>query len=270
MHALQHSVPPTLEQATTDPYLCWRLLDTHGHVWVSFLWGHCSLLLGPGAHKVLLVLSKSLFPQSFVRSGGSVVGLMVISSKRAYAIPSSAAPRVPAVGYWWPVSPRRHSDTVLAQSLSVGCVFCSLLKLNSSGDQVLGKYTVPGGPRVLITSLVPATQLPRCMAKAPSQVCRMSLLGSWSQGVTLLADVNHPGSQKDVSNTWKNLDSLLKYKDSTLPTMGCIVKAMAFPVVMYGYESWTIKNAECLRIDAFKLWCWRRLLRILWYARRSN
>ena len=88
--------------------------------------------------------------------------------------------------------------------------------------------------------------------------------------MTLLAYVNHPGSQKDVSSTWKNLDSLLKYKDSTLPTMGCIVKAMAFPVVMYRYESWTTKNAECLRMDAFKLWCWRRLLRVPWTARRSN
>ena len=97
--ALLHSVPRTLNQATIDPCLCWRLLDTHWHVWVSFLWGHCSFLLGPGVHKVLLVLSKSLFPQSCVRSGGSVMGLMVTSSKRAYAIPRSAAPRAPVVGY---------------------------------------------------------------------------------------------------------------------------------------------------------------------------
>ena len=55
-----------------------------------------------------------------------------------------------------------------------------------------------------------------------------------------------------------------------MPTKICLVKAMVFPVVMYGYESWTIKEAECLRIDAFELWCWRRLLRVLWTARRSN
>ena len=67
-----------------------------------------------------------------------------------------------------------------------------------------------------------------------------------------------------------NLDSILKSRDITLPTKVCLVKAMVFPVVMYGYEIWTIKKAECQRIDAFELWCWRRLLRVPWTARRSN
>ena len=67
-----------------------------------------------------------------------------------------------------------------------------------------------------------------------------------------------------------NLDSILKSKDITLPTKVRLVKAMVFPVVMYGYESWTIKKAEHGRIDAFELWCWRRLLRVPWTARRSN
>ena len=67
-----------------------------------------------------------------------------------------------------------------------------------------------------------------------------------------------------------NLDSILKSRDITLPTKVCLVKAMVFPVVMYGCQSWTIKKAECWRIDAFELWCWRRLLRVLWTARRSN
>ena len=67
-----------------------------------------------------------------------------------------------------------------------------------------------------------------------------------------------------------NLDSILKSRDITLPTKVHLVKAMVFPVVMYGYESWTIKKAECRRIDAFELWCWRRLLRVPWTARRSN
>ena len=67
-----------------------------------------------------------------------------------------------------------------------------------------------------------------------------------------------------------NLDSILKSRDITLPTKVCLVKAMVFPVVMYGCESWTIKKAEPQRIDAFKLWCWRRLLRVPWTARRSN
>ena len=67
-----------------------------------------------------------------------------------------------------------------------------------------------------------------------------------------------------------NLDSIFKSRDITLPTKVCLVKAMVFPVVMYGCESWTIKKAECQRIDAFQLWCWRRLLRVPWTARRSN
>src|SRR5574337_636832 len=67
-----------------------------------------------------------------------------------------------------------------------------------------------------------------------------------------------------------NLDSILKSRDITLPTKGCLVNAMVFPVVMYARESWTVKKAECQRIDAFELWCWRRLLRVPWTARRSN
>ena len=67
-----------------------------------------------------------------------------------------------------------------------------------------------------------------------------------------------------------NLDSILKSKDITLPTKVCLVKAMVFPVVMCGYECWTIKKAEHRRIDAFELWCWRRFLRVPWTARRSN
>jgi len=67
-----------------------------------------------------------------------------------------------------------------------------------------------------------------------------------------------------------NIDSMLKSRDITLPTKVHLVKAMFFPVVMYGCESWIIKKAECRRIDAFELWCWRRLLRVPWTARRSN
>ena len=67
-----------------------------------------------------------------------------------------------------------------------------------------------------------------------------------------------------------NLDNILKSRDITLPTKVHLAKAMVFPVVMYGCESWTIKKAECQRIDDFELWCWRRLLRVPWTARRSN
>ena len=67
-----------------------------------------------------------------------------------------------------------------------------------------------------------------------------------------------------------NLDSILKSRDITLPTKVCLVKAMVFPVVMYGCESWTVKKTECWIIDAFEVWCWRRLLRVPWTARRSD
>ena len=70
--------------------------------------------------------------------------------------------------------------------------------------------------------------------------------------------------------TMSNLDSVLKSRDVTLPTKVHLVKVMVFPVVRYGCESWTVKKAECQRIDAFELWCWRRLLRVPWTARRSN
>ena len=67
-----------------------------------------------------------------------------------------------------------------------------------------------------------------------------------------------------------NLDSIFKSRDITLPTKVRLVKVMVFPVVMYGCESWTVKKAECKRIDAFEMWCWRRFLRVPWAARRSN
>ena len=72
------------------------------------------------------------------------------------------------------------------------------------------------------------------------------------------------------SKVMTNLDSIFKSRDIILPTKVHLVKAMVFPVVMYGCESWTVKKAECRRIDAFELWCWRRLLRVPWTARRSN
>ena len=72
------------------------------------------------------------------------------------------------------------------------------------------------------------------------------------------------------SKVMTNLDSIFKSRDITLPTKVCLVKAMIFPVVMYGCESWTVKKTECRRLDAFELWCWRRLLRVPWSTRRSN
>ena len=103
----------------------------------------------------------------------------------------------------------------------------------------------------------------------------------WKQCQTLFFEGSKITADGDCSHEIKrhsllggkvmtNLDSTLKSRDVTLPTKVHLIKAMVFPVVMYGCESWTIKKAECWRIDAFELWCWRRLLRVPWTARRSN
>ena len=115
-----------------------------------------------------------------------------------------------------------------------------------------------------------------------------SPITSWQidgETVETVADFNFGGSKitadSDCSHKIKrssllgrkvmtNLDNILKSRDITLSTKVCLVKAMAFSVVMYGCENWTIKKAECQRIDAFELWCWRRLLRVPWTARTSN
>ena len=90
--------------------------------------------------------------------------------------------------------------------------------------------------------------------------------------ITADGDCNHEIKRRLLlgRKVMTNLDSILKSRDITLPTKVHLVKAMVFPVVMYGCESWTVKKAECQRIDAFELWCWRRLLRVPWTARRSN
>ena len=96
----------------------------------------------------------------------------------------------------------------------------------------------------------------------------------WGGGskITVDGDYSHEIKRRLVlgRKAMTNLDSILKSRDITLPTKVCLVKAMVFPVVMYGCESWTIKKAERRRIDAFELWCWRRLLRIPWTVSRSN
>ena len=90
--------------------------------------------------------------------------------------------------------------------------------------------------------------------------------------ITADGDCNHENKRCLIleRKVMTNLDSILKSRDITMSTKVRLVKAMVFPVVMYGCESWTVKKAECRRIDAFELWCWRRLLRVPWTARRSN
>ena len=94
----------------------------------------------------------------------------------------------------------------------------------------------------------------------------------WGSKITVHSDCSNEIKRCLLlgKETMTNRDSILKSRVITLPTKVCIVKAMVFPVVKYGYESWTIKKAEHQRIDAFELWCWRRLLRVPWTARRSN
>ena len=97
-------------------------------------------------------------------------------------------------------------------------------------------------------------------------------LSSSSSKITADGDCSHEIKRRFIlgRKVMNNLDCILKSRDITLPTKDHLVKAMVFPVVTYTYESWTIKKAECWRIDAFELWCWRRLLRVPWTARRSN
>ena len=94
----------------------------------------------------------------------------------------------------------------------------------------------------------------------------------WSSRIGADGDCSHEIKRRLLlkRKVMTNLGNILKSRDITLPTKVCLVKAMVFPAVMYGCESWTIKKAECRRIDAFELWCWRRLLRVPWTARRSN
>ena len=94
----------------------------------------------------------------------------------------------------------------------------------------------------------------------------------WSSKITADDDYSHKIKRRLLfgRKVMTNLDNIFKSRDITLPTNIRLVKAMVFPVVMYGCESWTVKKAECQRIDAFELWCWRRLLRVPWTARRSN
>ena len=94
----------------------------------------------------------------------------------------------------------------------------------------------------------------------------------WGSKITADGDFSHEIKRHLFlrSKVMTNLDSILKSRGITLPIKVCLVKPLVFPVIMYGCESWTIKKAECQRIDAFELWCWRRLLRVPWTVRRSN
>ena len=107
---------------------------------------------------------------------------------------------------------------------------------------------------------------------AKKRVERVSDLIFLGSKITADGDCSHEIKRRLLlgRKVMTNLDSILKSKGNTLPTKVHLVQAMVFPVVMYGCESWMVKKAECRKIDAFELWCWRRLLRVPWIARRSN
>ena len=126
------------------------------------------------------------------------------------------------------------------------------------------------GPPKSLQMVIAAMKLKDSYSLEQSKQCQILFLGG--SKITADGDCSHEIKRCLLlgRKVMTNLDSILKSTDVTLPTKVRLVKAMVFPVVMYGCESWTLKQAECQRINAFELWCWRRLLRVLWTARRSN
>ena len=118
----------------------------------------------------------------------------------------------------------------------------------------------------------PLISIHMCITIALDSLLRSVENDFWGSIITADGDCSHEIKRRLLlgRQVMTNLDSIFKSRDITLPTKVRLVKAMAFPVVMDGCESWTMKKAECRRIDAFELWCWRRLLRVPWTARRSN
>ena len=141
----------------------------------------------------------------------------------------------------------------------------ALLNKAWSEDNVL--YQAPNC--LLGSGVLTEPNLPEIDGETVETVSDFTFLGS---KITADGDCSH-----EIKRRWllgrkvmTNLDSILKSRDITLPTNVCLIKAMVFPVVMYGYESWTVKKTEHWQTDAFELWCWRRLLRVPWTARKSN
>ena len=136
-------------------------------------------------------------------------------------------------------------------------------------DSVLKSRDIPLPTKV---RLVKAMVFPAVMGNRWGNRGYSDKLYFWGSRITADGNCSHEIKRRLLlgRKVMTNLDSILKNRDITLPTKVHLVKAMVFPVVMYGCQSWTIKKAEWRRIDAFELWCWRRLLRVPWTARRSN
>ena len=153
----------------------------------------------------------------------------------------------------------RYADdtTLMAESEELKSL---LMKVKEESEKVGLKLNIQK-TKIMASGLTTSWQIG---VETVETVTDFSFLGS---KITADGDCSHEIKRRKVMT---NLDSILKSRDITLPTKVHLVKAIVFPVVMYGCESWTIKKAEHQRIDAFELWCWRRLLRFPWTARRSN
>ena len=141
----------------------------------------------------------------------------------------------------------------------------SLLKVKEESEKVGLKLNIQK-TKIMASGSITSCQI---YGKTAETVADLIFLGS---KITADGDCSHEIKRHLLfgRKVMTNLDSILNSRDITWPTKVHLVKAMVFPVVMYGCESWTVKKAECRRIDAFELWCWRRLLRVPWTARRSN
>ena len=140
-----------------------------------------------------------------------------------------------------------------------------LMKVKEESEKVGLKFNIQK-TKIMASSLITSWQIDGETAETAADF----ILGG--SKITADGDCSHEIKRRLLLGRefMTNLDSILKSRDITLPRKVHLVKAMVFPVVMYGCESWTIKKSECRRIDAFELWCWRRLLRVPWTARRSN
>ena len=309
MHPLLYAVLPTLQQATADPRLCQRLLDTPRQVWVSLLWGHCSFLLGPGAHKALFVPSKSLckFWQLYGGVNGDLLQEGLCHTQACCT--QSPSPRSRPL---WTCTSAGDTQTPLWLSLyGVSGSWCTKGLFESSErlwrvwglilTQFCPSYHLAGASSLpldmgCLLKVTPAPyshhsnvglklniQKTKITASGPitswqidgettETVTHFIFLGS---KVTADGDCSHETKRRLLlgRKAMTSLHSMLKSRDITLPVKFCLVEAVVFPLVMCGCEScesWTIKKAECWRTDAFELWCWRRLLRVPCTTRRSS
>ena len=163
------------------------------------------------------------------------------------------------------ISNLRYADDTTLMAESEEELMSLLMKVKEKSEEAGLKLNIQQ-TKIMASSPVISWQID---GETMETVADFIFLGS---KITLGGDCNHEIKRHLLlgRKAMTNLDSILKSRDITLPTKIHIVKAMVFPVVMYECESWTIKRDECQRIDAFELWCWRRLLRVPWIARRSN